>query len=443
MKRILQVTVIVLAFVAALGCGATPPVAPTATPFVAGDTPVSSPPGPTATPTTEAAVPPPPVSTDDLVAALQASLPATAFEGVSVLPLTAPASWPPLWAAFTYGMRNYDLDPLVSHLVAIYTHGDAGWQELARLNLDQADPSGANSVMPDYLAAEGVTQVQIAPERVWIEVQAGVGAHGGTYQLLAFDGTTLSAAVSAAGVSPGFGSISDVNQDGTPDVVLDQSDAYVFCYACGVRKVAFQVFAWDEPNQRMLERVIDYFYMGQPQPMRDVVNPAVDMANAGLWVDALPQITAARDLGPSYPECDTMQLGWDYALIKLHADAAEQAAASSPYPLLGNIFYGDYRSAVNLMRPFTPAQIFSPDSPLIVGTPAEGYAESMAEYYIIESAAAALTVKPDLAEAYFLQGWAAYLRDPSRPEIATNLQRAAELAPDDTFFAQCAAYFAP
>ena len=66
-------------------------------------------------------------------------------------------------------------------------------------------------------------------------------------------------------------------------------------------------------------------------------------------------------------------MDWDYGLIKLHADAVADAMADSGYPLLSNVFYGDYAAAVDLMRPYSAAQIFSAQTPLVVGTTAEAW----------------------------------------------------------------------
>ena len=373
--------------------------------------------------------------TSELIALVQAGLPTDAFAGIGVLPLTVQPGNPPLWAVYSYGMRNWSLSPLLSHFVAIYTYS-AGWQELARLELDSA---GANPVQPDYIDQAYVNQALIVSERIWIEVQGGAGAHGGTYHLLSFDGTALAADVAAFGASPGNGWLADVNGDGVLDVVIDASDYYVFCYACGVRFAQYQVYYWNAPNQQIMEATLQPFLMGQPQPMRDLVNPAVAAAEAGLWAEALDLITQAEALLPQYPESDAWTLDWDAGLIALHASAREQDALSSPYPILSNVFYGDYAAAVDLMRSFTPAQIFSPDSPLIVGTPAESWESTMSQY-IINSANAALAIHPDLAAAYFLRGWARYLVNPTDPVVAADVDQAAALAPDDVLFTQSAAY---
>jgi hypothetical protein len=448
MRSRARILLAVVGLLMALGCSMAPtPVGPTITPFV---------PGGTAAPTDVSTVPPSapaptlaPVATDvpvvptaacvgDLAAVVEAGLPAGAYNDVGVLPLVVPPGWQPLWAAFSVGMRPFD--PIRSHFLAIYTCDAGTWRELARVNLDDVSPPDMDPAMPDFISPGAVIQVQIDPSRIWLAIDGGVGAHGGTFQLLSFDaGLALRGHVSGIGASPGVGSVSDVNGDGVNDVVLDQSDAYVFCYACGVRKIHFRVFFWDALNLRVLEARIDYFYMGQPQPMRDVVNPAVEMANAGLWKDALVKITEARDLAPSYPECDVQALNWDYALIKLHADAMAADAATGIYPLLSRVFYGDYAAAVDLMRPYSPAQVFDPAGPLIAGTVAEGYVDVLSDQ-IVQSVDAALAVKLDLAEAYLMRGWARYLVDPASPQARADVHQAAALRPGDAFFAQCAAH---
>jgi hypothetical protein len=454
MKSRPRILLVVAVLLVALGCGVTPtPVGPTLTPFMPGGTssaptepvvPTGEPPtgvSPTLVPTVPGAptVPPTPVCAGDPGAIAMAGFPAGTYNDVGVLPLVVPPGWDPLWAVFSVGMRPFD--PIRSHFLAIYTCDLGTWRELARIDLDDVNPPDMDPAGPDFVSEGSVTQVTIDPARIWLTVDGGIGAHGGTFHLLSFDaGLALQGHVSGVGASPGVGSMQDVNGDGVLDVVLNQSDAYVFCYACGVRKVYFRVFYWDSVNQRILEGRIEHFLMGQPQPMRDLVNPAVDMANAGLWKDALIKITEARDLAPSYPECNVQSLNWTYGMIKLHADAMATDAASGIYPLLSRVFYGDYAAAVDLMRPYSPAQVFDPAGPLIAGTVAEGM-EGALSGYIIESADAALGVKPDLAEAYLMRGWARYLVDPVNPQVRADVHQAAALRPGDAFFAGCAALF--
>jgi hypothetical protein len=164
------------------------------------------------------------VPVDGLVAAIESDLPAQAFEGVMALPLDIPDDSPPLWAVHSYGRRNFELHPVPGHFVALYAH-DGGWRELARLDVD-ALPVGVDprdAVAPEYLTQDSVTQVQLEPGHVWLEVRGGAGAHSGTYQLLRFDGQALRIEAAAFGPSRGIGHLQDLNGDAVPEVVLDRS----------------------------------------------------------------------------------------------------------------------------------------------------------------------------------------------------------------------------
>ena len=339
-------------------------------------------------------------------------------------------------------MRNFDLTPLPNHFVAIYTQANGDWQELARQEFSSGDPAVA---APDYVGEGGLAQVQIEPSHTWLALEGGAGAHSGVFELLDFDGQALHVQVNGFSSSPGVGSIKDVNGDGIPDVVLDASDHYVFCYACGVTDIGFQVFAWDQANGRMLERQIEPMLMGQSgHPARDLTNEAVALAQAGLWKDAAAVIEQAKQAAANVqPPFTNDTVDWDYGLIKLHADAAARAVADSGYPLLSNVFYGDYAAAVDLMRPYGAAQIFSAQTPLVVGTTAETWVPELTGA-ITQSATSALALKPDLAPAYFLRGWASYLADPvaNPAQARIDVEKASALAPADALYRDAAAYLA-
>jgi hypothetical protein len=106
---------------------------------------------------------------------------------------------------------------------------------------------------------------------------------------------------------------------------------------------------------------------------------------------------------------------------------------------LANVFYGDYEAAVDVMRPHTIEEIWGLDSPLLEGTVAEG-AELALSDWISWTTSMALPVQPDLAPAYFLRGWAVHLRDPGNPLVLADVERAAELAPDDPLYTASRAY---
>ena len=142
--------------------------------------------------------------------------------------------------------------------------------------------------------------------------------------------------------------------------------------------------------------------------------------------------------GAADPPTAAGSLRWNEALIRLDHDAYLEALRSSAYPLLSSVFYGDYAGAVDIMRPFSLPEIFSQDTPLIKGTVAEGWEESLTNY-LIQSATDALARQPDLAPAYFVRAWGGYLADPGDPKVRQDLARAAALAPGDPLFAAAVA----
>ncbi len=382
----------------------------------------------------------PDVAVEEILAQVQ--LPANAYsDGPAVLPLRAPAEGPPLWALYSTGMRNHDLDPVPSHFVAIFTRDDAGWRELARIDLDQMPTEDTLLIepLPDYIDPNGVQQVAIEPSRVWLTVDGGVGAHSGTFQVLSFDGQALKLELASSSASPGAGFIADVNRDGQNDVVLNATEPYIFCYACGVRYPYFRVYTW--LSDALAEVELSALMMGQRGTQADQLNSeAIALAQAGLWADALAKIDeAVAAAGNDDPPTPAGSLRWNQALIRLNHDAHLQAIAESAYPLLNRVFYGDYAGAVDMMRGYTLAEIFSLESPLIVGTAAEGWEDALSTY-IIQSATDAVAARPNLAPAYFLRGWAEFLADPGSARARADLRRAAETAPDDPLLVAAAQF---
>ncbi|MFQ5435817.1 MAG: hypothetical protein ACE5FD_13145 [Anaerolineae bacterium] len=392
----------------------TPTLAPTLT---ATAVPPTSTPLP---PLTNTAVPPSPTATirppaalnAELKAIVEASLPALSedgldgFGGVTVFPVSEN---PPLWAVHTYGFRSFD--PLQNHFVAIYSRAGNQWQELSRLELEN----------PDFMFEESGRQVALGDGRIWIEIQSGAGAHGSCYDLLRYDGVTLTDEISNCHSSFASQGVQDLDQDGNPDLILNFTDDYVFCYACGVRYPFYQVLTWDGDNWQ--EKGFNTLPTDHPAAAQH--NRAVELARAGLWQEASLELALS-----SYRDELTV---WNETLISLYVDVLRDQAENGAFPLLGHLFYGDYGSALNVLRPYSPADLFNPNSPLLAGTVAEGWNDNLAGY-VDTVTSSALTVEPDLAGAYFLRGWAHYLVDPADPTILPDLQKAAELDPADPLF---------
>ncbi len=433
---------LVILLAALTACGAQPTAAPTPPPATEAPTrtprpaPTAIPPTATrvATPTTEPTATPEIdllTLTNELSATIVAGLPPTPIPppgeqsymgivGANVIPLQGQGEGVGLFAAYTVGMRNYE--PQQNHLVAIYQREDDTWKELARYELEFAD----------YVDPSGVTEVQIAPGRYWIEVQSGVGAHGGCYDLLAFDGKALKSAVSHCHESPGAGEIKDLNGDGTAEVMLNQTANYVFCYACGVKIWSFQVLRWD--GAKFVPVELEPVRESAPEDIRLLTNQAIELARGGLWKDAQSVIDMVPPSSEPIPEAT-----WAAVIIRMHADARAEQARSGPYPLLDNLFYGDYVAVLETMRPYTPEQLFDKAGPLIAGTPAEGFEDSLTSA-VTQTTTMAINAQPELAVAYFLRGWATYLSNPDDPAALKDLEEAAIRAPDEELFSAALKY---
>jgi hypothetical protein len=282
-----------------------------------------------------------------------------------------------------------------------------------------------------------VQQVSIEPGYIWLEVQSGAGAHSGVYDLFAFDPIDRSIAqhITSFSSAPGAGYTADVNGDGQLDVVLDATDYYVFCYACGVTKPRYRVLAWD--GKQLSEVTLTTLFDLIPAEAQQANNEAVRLARAGLWKDAQAAIDQTQTL-----QADQPIVRWNAALIDLHAQAYRDQVAAQSFPLLNHLFYGDYAAAIEVLRPYPPDQIFSPTGPLISGTVADGWIDQLAQW-VTDATTAALEARPDLAAAYFLRGWAAALRNPDDPQALNDIQRAAELDPAEALYAQSVVYLKP
>ena len=165
-----------------------------------------------------------------------------------------------------------------------------------------------------------------------------MGAHSGTFNLLSFDGTTLRSEAGGFSSSPGVGEIADINGDGVGEVILDASDYYVFCYACGVRLAQYDVLRWN--GTRFEPVTLQPLPSGAPEVLRAANDRAVELANAGLWQDTQALMLETLDTGETDATYD-----WNLRLIQLNTGAKRAAAVDTEggYDILDNIFYGDLR----------------------------------------------------------------------------------------------------
>jgi hypothetical protein len=364
-----------------------------------------------------------------LLQSLTVSVPVTSgvgIEGAVAFPLTT-TNDAVLWLAHTIGIRSFD--PEQQHLMAIYAPEGEGWTEVARSEFAMGDEPDQLGASPDYLGEGGVTQVQIEPEQIWIQVEGGAGAHSGVYGLYSFDGATLTQQLDGFSSSPGVGRVADLNNDGLNEVLLDATDYYVFCYACGVRAILYNIWYWDGAQMAQVE--LQPLTDNAPAEVSAFNQQLIALAQAGLWQDAQALLDEAAVFSYTEPA-----LQWNLTYVRVNAEARQaDAAGESAYPLLSRVFYGDYAGAVDLMRAVGADGLFIPETELILGTVAESWQSEVADR-LTSNATAALAVQPELAAAYFVRGWGEYVRNFDEAAAVADVQQAAALAPDEELYSK-------
>ena len=151
----------------------------------------------------------------------------------------------------------------------------------------------------NYLDEHALQQVAIEPAGLWLTVQGGAGAHGGCLEVLRWDGQALSLVISSFNSIPDAGAVTDLNGDGQPDFLLNNSDPYIFCYACGLQRYMARFFHWD--GEKLAEAAPRLLPEDRPLHLRAINNHALALAEAGLYADALDEIARAEIAAPSDP----------------------------------------------------------------------------------------------------------------------------------------------
>jgi hypothetical protein len=424
----------------AVACGseeASPEPAPTEPPGAVAGTPGSSNGGgepasgaATPNPTTAAAASPPARPADpqqrlrlNLLSSLTVqSDPATvreALEEIEVIAIPIPDDERDLWIAVTSGPGIWSLDDDQVHVVAVYElRPDQTWVEVSIV------PLASTPTLADIEVA-----LEDHGEAAWFAVHGFTGAHSGTFELLRFDGAALTSVLWWFSPSPGAGYLEDLDGDGLPEVILNATDPYIYCYACGVR-------AWDELIYRWVDAdLVEVARVPVPHTDQAVValtSQAAMFARADLWRHAEEVAALAVDAAPGDAD-----VRWLHRAIARVAAARLEDAGASSQPLLTNVLAGEYAAAVDLMRAYPPLQSLSPSGPLIAGTVAETGWESVTGDYLVEYATRALDAEPALAAAYAVRAYGHLLLDPDAWAAAlADMERALLLEPGDTFYAE-------
>ncbi|MFZ9858149.1 MAG: hypothetical protein ACO3F2_07465 [Roseiflexaceae bacterium] len=248
--------------------------------------------------------------------------------------------------------------------------------------------------------------------KAFFVVSGGMGAHSSFAKVFSFDGKRLTVELEASSAAGGGAlMIVDVNQDGQVDLVADNTDYYVFCYACGVRIQGETIYAWN--GTTFVE-----------QTLQDSTDPAlqlaIDYAQVQRYVDAAIQLQKVAT--PT-----TSQDQWNQIIIERMIDL-RQPTRDDPYPFLSAIFYGDYDVAVSMLRTYDADELINPDGLLFTNTAADGFVDAVV-WNVVGFTSIALEEDSTLTSAQFLRGWANTLLEPRNPAGIADLQAVADKDP--------------
>lgn len=367
---------------------------------------------------------------DSLPFALSPESAGLGINAIALLPAAVLEGMPATWLVHTVGLRDFATEQ--AHRVNIYQQaGEHVVAEVARINLSEESLGADGAGIPDFLAPNAAQQVRIEPSSLWFGIEGGVGAHGGVFDLLRFDpaASRLSIALAANSPSPGVAQVQDVSGHGMAEVIVDASDPYVFCYACSVSLPQVELYRWTGSEMARVE--LASLPNDAGQEAQQLNQRLIELANAGLW----------RDVYEALPEADALAvpdsvMAWNVALLSLNADArrATSEDAAAPFPLLSHLFYGDFGGASQVMRAYSPEELFATPSALISGTVAAGWEETLANW-IERSTAPALQFDPTLVDGWLARAWGAWLIG-DLAESGAWLERAHSLRPDDDYLSR-------
>ena len=359
----------------------------------------------------------------------------TDAQPVHVFPLNLSGSMHEYWVAVTDGpqpARVTSSDEVINffHIVVAFRLApEAEWSEIDRLEIESAP----QRTWPQLLQT-GWRPSNGAPT-AWIAVKGSTGAHAGTLDLIGFNGEALNTTLSLISAHPNAGEFADLDGDGLLEVLVDDSDPYIFCYvsACATELKRETVYRWD--GSQLAPVLLRSPVLALPEIVWEQADRAVALAEADLWRQAAEVASLAASQAPSFDE-----VRWLSILINRMASARLSYAGSPGQPVLTNVFAGEYEAAVDLMRELNPAEAFALDGPLIVGTAAEQSLTTLA-VNLLDYTERAVAVDSERASIYVVRALGFTIASPDRlTEARSAMQTAVELAPDDSFYAASRAF---
>ena len=191
------------------------------------------------------------------------------------------------------------------HFVAVFMRTEGGeWSEVDRLEIESAPQRTHVEVLTTGWEGPG------GEASAWIAVRGGTGAHAGTLDVIGFDGTALGTALSRITQRQYLSEFLDLDGDGLLEVVLNDSDPYIFCFTCATELQRVALYRW---TGAQLDRV----ELRAPlDASNDQVERVVALAKADLWREAA---AAAVDASRAFPE--SAEVRWLSILINWTAVA--------------------------------------------------------------------------------------------------------------------------
>ena len=300
-------------------------------------------------------------------------------------------------AGITLGMMANMDDP---HPLIIYEKTGNSFMPVATYEFDE-----------EYISTLELIDVPLA-DKAFFVVSGGMGAHSSFAKVFSFDGKTLKVELEA-GSDAGGGALTivDVNKDGQVDLIGDNTDYYVFCYACGVRIYGETVYVWD--GTTFVEQKL-------PDSADPALQKAIDYARAQRYADAATQL---KQVTPP----TTLQDQWNVVVIQRMIEL-RRPHREDPYPFLATIFYGDYDAAIKMMRTYDANELIDPAGPLFMNTAADGFVDAVV-WNVVGFTSIAIEQDSTLTSAQFLRGWANTLLEPRNPAGIADLQAVADKDP--------------
>jgi hypothetical protein len=276
--------------------------------------------------------------------------------------------------------------------------GNEGYTSYHPLTIFQKTTSGLQKITEfDFKDGQYLYGLQMIPTyragTAFLLVEGGVGAHSSFGQIFSFDGTTLKLELTTnSDAGGGALTMVDVDADGVLEAVGDATDYYVFCYACGVRSAAEEVYRWDG-SAFVAQKIL---------PSDDAtIQAAISAAEAGRW-----NVVAATLATVQTPSNE--QDAWTAVLLK-RAAALRAPTADDASPFMSALLYGDYDAAAAVLKRYQPKALVDTLNPAFPSDLAP-FGELVVDS-VVRLSTTVLAQDATLTSAQFLRGWAQTLLD--------------------------------